>query len=169
MAIPAQILKLCAVSVLGGLILLAMHGVPMAGPAPDAGPVAACGADALEQPAPALTWISVDDARGLLGDDSVAFVDCRSMDAFEQARVSGSLHLPDGGDPTEPGFIDTLRSASTVITYCSGACGRSAEMATRFAAAGLPDVRVLEGGLPAWLEHGLPAEFGACQHCDSHN
>lgn len=168
MSIPAQTLKLCAVSVVGCLVLLAIHGVPVpAGLATAEAPVA-CGVDQLGESAE-IRWITPADARQLVGDDGVAFVDCRALDAFEQGHVSGSLHLPLDTDPTAEPFIDSLRGATTVITYCNAACERSAEMASRFSAAGLPDVRVLEGGMPAWLRRGFPAESGACYHCDSHN
>ena len=32
----------------------------------------------------------------------------------------------------------------------------------------LPDVRVLEGGMPTWLHRGYPAESGTCHGCDIH-
>jgi len=41
----------------------------------------------------AISWISQEQARGLVGKPDVAFVDCRAREQFEAGHVSGSLHL----------------------------------------------------------------------------
>jgi len=168
MSLSTQLLRLCTVSVLGYLGLLAVHGLPANTGVAEAAPAQACGAGLVDDGTD-IRWISQAEARELVSNESAVFVDCRTLEAFEEGHVSGSLHLPPNGDTGASSFIDTLRSAGTVVTYCSSACERSTEMASRFAAAGLHDVRVLEGGMPAWLDNGFPAESGACNHCDSHN
>lgn len=61
-----------------------------------------------------------------------------------------------------PGVVSALRGSRIVIAYCdtTSGCARSTRLAGLLASAGLRDVRVLEGGMPAWIESGYPAEAG---------
>jgi rhodanese-related sulfurtransferase len=170
--VAAQILRLCAVTAAGSAVLIGVRGLPQ----PPAGEAitdaAACQApepDAFD-PHPEVRWISQEGARHLVGEPGVAFVDCRARDQFEAGHVSGSLHLDAQGERVPATLLRGLAQATTVITYCEaagGECQRSLEMAGLLRAAGVPDVRVLEGGMPAWLEHGYPAESGTCRHCEA--
>jgi rhodanese-related sulfurtransferase len=129
----------------------------------------ACHAPGADDPLSDTRWIAQEQAKALAGKSGVAFLDCRPRDQFEAGHVTGAVHF----DPTSPALsrplVDLLGGAATVITYCDAdrQCERSLEMARRLSRAGLPDVRVLEGGLPAWLEHGFPAESGTCQQCEA--
>jgi rhodanese-related sulfurtransferase len=166
-SIQAQVLRLCAVALVACLALGSLRGWPRAQPArAEAG---SCHAPSQGFGESQVRWIDQSQARALVGSVGVAFVDCRPRSQFEGGHVSGAIHL----DPHSKGVAETLRSAiggaSTVIAYCDAErqCERSLEVARQLTEAGLPDVRVLEGGLPAWLEHGFPAESGTCQQCEA--
>jgi 3-mercaptopyruvate sulfurtransferase SseA len=170
-SITVQVLRLCAVAGTAALALAWVRGLPTL-PAP------AVASDATTCNAPyqdvavggEVQWISQAQARSLVGKASVAFVDCRAREQFEAGHVSGSLHLELHGDELPPSLLAELGAADTVIAYCDaegGQCTQSLAMASLLRAAGLPDVRVLEGGLPAWLDLGYPAESGACQQCEA--
>ena len=167
-----QALMICAASLFGGLALAWGRGWPRVHARAEASHgVAACEAPAPEPGAPAVRWISQEAARALVGDPSVAFVDCRTLQQFEEGHVAGSLHVPPAPGGPSAKALDALRAAATVITYCDagGTCERSARMAALLTRAGLTDVRVLEGGMPAWLASGLPAESGTCRLCQDHD
>jgi rhodanese-related sulfurtransferase len=168
-SIGAQILRLCTVAAVASALLGALRGVPRLPPPAAASEAAACRAPA-EDDGREVHWISQAEARTLVGNPNVAFVDCRARERFEAGHVSGSVHLELQRGQVPAPLLDGLGSASTVIAYCDadgGQCQRSLEMASLLRAAGLPDVRVLEGGLPAWLDRGYPAESGACQACEA--
>lgn len=116
---------------------------------------------------PAIRWISQEQARDLVGDATVSFVDARDESEYEAGHVTGSVHVPfaTGSVPAEA--IEMLRPARTVIAYCdtSNGCARSTHLAGLLVLEGLQDVRVLEGGVQAWIEHGYPAEAGECLRC----
>lgn len=171
MPIAVQVLRLCAVAAVATAALGWLRGLPTL---PE--PAAANDAQSCHAPYPdtaangAVQWITQADARTLVGDPNVAFVDCRARERFEAGHVSGSMHLElRRGEVPRP-LLETLFEASTVIAYCDaegGQCQRSLEMASALRAAGVRDVRVLEGGLPAWLDRGYPAESGACNDCEA--
>lgn len=180
MPVSAQVLRICAVAGVLSLALFAFHGLPtVASSNSAAGEAGACRA-----PEPAavdptgVRWISQEEARALVGDQSVVFVDCRPRPQFESGHVSGALHLelpreavPEATDAAlSEAFVAPLRGARTVITYCDAHahCAQSFHLAQRLSRAGLADVRVLEDGMPVWLQRGYPAESGACHQCDSY-
>lgn len=166
MTTPTQILRLCTVAVLASALLGWLRGLPSL-PAAAMGEGATCGAPM--EGGDQVRWISQEQAKTLVGEPGVAFVDCRERDQFEVGHVSGSLHLElrEGRIPSS--LWSELARMNTVITYCGGQseCQRSMEMASLLHREGLPDVRVLEGGLPAWLDLGYPAESGTCRSCEA--
>ena len=95
------------------------------------------------------------------------FVDARPRDIFQTGHITGSLNVPIDRGTISNAVLDMLRPIRTVVAYCdtSGGCASSTRLAGLLAAAGLPDVRVLEGGMPAWLANGYPAEAGTCRLC----
>ena len=162
----AEAVRLLAVALLGTVAIALVRGVPTPTP-PETTAAVAC-----QAPGDAATddilYISQERARELAQKPGVAFVDCRSEDEFVAGHVSGSLHVePAVAAPPEP-LVAALAGASTVITYCDAAqqCERSLRIASMLRKAGVHDVRVLEGGLPAWIAHGYPAESGACVQCE---
>lgn len=164
MSIALQALRLCTVALAATLGLAYWRGVPtVARPAE-----AIAGACRAPDPgsADAIGWISQDLAHSLSGTPGVAFVDCRPEGEYEVGHVAGSLHVAE----TTPAdkALQQLAGARTVIAYCDAdhQCARSVRVASMLRKAGLPDVRVLEGGMPRWLERGYPAESGACGQCE---
>lgn len=167
MSIPAQVLRLCAVALLAALALGALRGWPkLEPPKAEAG---ACHAPSQGLAVGDVHWISQEEARLLAGKLGVAFVDCRPRGEFEAGHVSGAVHAEPRGSTVSQALVSALTQSTTVITYCDAdrQCERSLEMARQLTKAGLPDVRVLEGGLPAWVQHGFPAESGICTQCEA--
>jgi rhodanese-related sulfurtransferase len=169
--VTAQALRLCTAALALSLGLGLIRGWPAAPkPTADAGSchgpssfgLTGDGADPDR-----VRWIAQPDARGLVGKLGVAFVDCRPRQQFEAGHVAGALHLEPREADVSSALKSALAGASTIVTYCDAdnQCARSLSVARQLTKAGLGDVRVLEGGLPAWLEHGFPAESGTCQQC----
>jgi rhodanese-related sulfurtransferase len=163
-----QILRLCSVALVLSALLAVLRGVPRVEAAkPELG--GACHAPPQGLTLPSNTaWISQEHARAMVGDPHVVFVDCRALPEFEEGHVTGSVHIGPGESSVPPHTHGALSSATTVITYCDAAvqCDRSQRVAALLRDSGLPDVRVLEGGMPDWLKHGYPAESGTCVDCD---
>jgi thiosulfate/3-mercaptopyruvate sulfurtransferase len=62
--------------------------------------------------------------------------------------------------------MDKLRAHHTVIVYDDDVgCQLAEGVAERLRAAGLPDVRVLDGNWAEWEASGAPAESGPCELC----
>ena len=103
-------------------------------------------------------WVSVGRAGELHGEVGVAFV---------AGHVAGAYHAPMRAGVVEDEIVEALRGFHTVVAYCDteGSCAASTRLAGLLASAGLPDVRVLEGGFPAWMDAELPAEAGECTAC----
>jgi 3-mercaptopyruvate sulfurtransferase SseA len=139
--------------------LAILRGTPDVGALRAAEP-ASCGAPVLARPD--VEWIEQEDARALIFDPAVAFVDARPAEAFTAGHIAGATNVPMETGAIDARTTELFRGARTVITYCdtSGDCAGSKRLAGLLAEGGLPDVRVLRGGLPEWLEHGYPAEAG---------
>lgn len=170
-SVHAQILRLLAVAAVLSAGLLAARGMPQirtvgSDPSLAAG---ACAAPWVEGGPVHVRHISPDEARALLGQPSVAFVDCRPRQEFEAGHVAGSVHVEAEIAALGPRLLELARQAATVVTYCDAQaeCERSMRVATLLAQAGASDVRVLEGGMPAWLSEGYPAQSGACTDCEA--
>jgi thiosulfate/3-mercaptopyruvate sulfurtransferase len=144
-------------------------------PEPVVSPAASGGATACAAPEDAaaepVRFVSAAEARALSADGAVAFIDCRPKAEFEAGHVAGSLHVDLAAETPElaPAVEHAARSAATVITYCDATldCERSLRVASLLSQTGARDVRVLEGGLPAWLAGGYPAQSGACAECEA--
>lgn len=117
---------------------------------------------------PQIAWIDPSDARPLADRTDVFFVDARSASDYEAGHVTGAVHIPMDTGALEARDVAVVESAAIVVTYCDtdDECAQSRRLAELLAQRGLRDVRVLRGGLPAWLELGYPAESGACTRCE---
>ncbi|GEM_PF-1639543 len=146
-------LGLVGVCLLGGLALLAVSDLPwVADPREDD---QLCAAEELPEAAPAhVPHVSVAEARTLVTDPGVTFVDARPAAAYEYAHIPGALSLP--ADDAE-GLLDLqslpIPADSQVVTYCEGVtCERSTYLGALLAERGVcRQVRVLEGGWQAWV------------------
>lgn len=119
-------------------------------------------------PAEQTNWVSLAESIELSKQQDVVFVDARPHDEFVRAHVAGAYSVPfHGGDAVPRDALDAVAGARIVVAYCDthGGCQTSSALAKALAQAGARDVRVLEGGWPAWEEAGAPAEAGACRLC----
>lgn len=170
-SVPAQLLRLCllAAAVAGAVVVL--RGVPQTrGEISVSSATGACMAPDDDVPGFDLRFITPDEAHALLEKMAVTFVDCRSRGEFESGHVAGSVHVEPELPALEPGVVQVAQTAQTVVAYCDAQseCERSLRIANLLAQAGAHDVRVLEGGMPAWLAQGYPAESGECRDCEGH-
>jgi len=168
-SLKAQLLRLLAVTAALSAVMVAARGVPQF--RAEAGTAAATGSCvAPDSGGFDVRYITPEEAHALLGLPSVAFVDCRPLQDFEAGHVAGSVHVEAEAMALGPALLELVRAAGTVVTYCDAQaeCERSLRIATLLAQAGAPDVRVLEGGMPAWLSEGFPAQSGACDDCEGH-
>ncbi len=117
--------------------------------------------------APAVQWITPTEARPLLEDPHVRFVDARDVDAYQRGHIAGAVHIALTGGVISEMQLARLTGVRTVIAYCNtlGSCSASRRLAGLLSAAGFMDVRVLEGGMPAWLDAKFPAQAGVCETC----
>ena len=163
LSLAQQLLRICTAALVIGVTLLVTRGVPK--PVAPEGEVHACSAT------PSLAdntnpWIEAGDARGLLTDPGVMFVDCRPIDQYQSGHISGALSLPSDSE-LQGNAMSQLHNAQTIIAYCDarGGCESSHRLAARVREIGLQDVRILKDGLPGWLQAGYPAESGPCRLC----
>jgi len=158
-----QALKLLTVGLILGVVLGVIFGFPGVetkstdqgmcfGPVPSA---------------PHVQWITPEQAKTLLDDPRVRFVDARDHEAFQRGHIAGALHLALEGGVLSDAQLARLTPAGTIIAYCDtlGSCSASRRVAGLLSAAGFKDVRVLEGGMPAWMQAKFPAQAGTCEDC----
>jgi rhodanese-related sulfurtransferase len=127
--------------------------------------VEACAPPVAEHPD--VRWIEQEDARALVGDQSVVFVDARALGAFETGHVPDAVAMPMETGVIDPRAMPLVLGAHTVIAYCDtdDDCAGSRRLAGLLAQNGVTDVRVLRGGMPLWLSNDYPAESGPCTRC----
>lgn len=117
----------------------------------------------VDEEAPLVQRIAVEEAVALVGQPGVSFVDARASDAFVTAHIPGAMSLPAG----EAAGILEVQSVpippdDLVITYCdTRACERAEYLGLLLRdRAGCQQVRVLAGGWKAWLEADATVETG---------
>ena len=107
--------------------------------------------------------ISITDARLLIGQENVLFIDIRDIrEVAKTGRIVGARHVPRGmlemrTDPDTPYHRSFFADEKKFIFYCAGAW-RSALAAKTAQDMGLTPVAHLEGGMTAWIEAGAPIE-----------
>jgi rhodanese-related sulfurtransferase len=113
--------------------------------------------------------ISVDEAKALLGDEAVTFVDARSGDDYIAAHIPGAVSLPaaDAAGILEIQSVPILPDGQ-VITYCNGgACEQSEYLGLLLRDREVcQQVKVLEGGWAAWADAKAPMVSGEGQDGD---
>jgi rhodanese-related sulfurtransferase len=116
---------------------------------------------------PEIGWIEQADARALVDDTSVMFVDARSLHDYETGHVPNAIAMPMDTGAIDAPTAALVQGARTVIAYCdtSGDCASSRRLASVLSEGGAHDVRVLRGGIPEWLSNDYPAESGPCRVC----
>jgi rhodanese-related sulfurtransferase len=105
--------------------------------------------------------VGLDEAKKLLGDDSVQFVDIRDVRELERdGMIPGAFHAPRGMiefwvDPDSPYYKDVFGTGKKFILYCASAW-RSALAAKALQDMGMDKVAHMEGGFSAWKKSGAP-------------
>ena len=105
--------------------------------------------------------VSQDEAKAMLNDPDVVFVDLRDVRELErEGMVPGAFHAPRGMmefwvDPESPYFKPIFGSGKTFVFYCQSAW-RSALTTKAVQDMGLGPVCHLAGGFKAWKDAGLP-------------
>lgn len=159
-------------SILGGLVFLLAH--------PDMELIhepreedLSCGGEELLEPvqeAPRVARVSIEEAKALIGEPGVTFVDARLPGAYEYAHIPGAMSLP-AGDAASVLEVQSLPipPEGQVITYCDGgSCEQSEYLGGLLRERDLcQQVRVLEGGWKAWVAAEGPIVMGEARFADA--
>ena len=106
----------------------------------------------------AVPRINPEDARKLLGQPDVLFLDVREPpEVATSGKVQGALDIPRGlvefrADPASPMHDAAFDRAKTIVAYCASG-GRSALVGKTLKDMGYANVRNL-GGFKGWVDAG---------------
>jgi rhodanese-related sulfurtransferase len=166
-----DVLWIIGASVLGGLVLVAIHPALDWVAPPDDG---ICEGDPADSPAPdsmlLMERVSIEQASALLGQPLVTFVDARPTYHYAAEHVPGAMNLP--AEDAE-GLLDMqslpIPPDGEVIAYCDGgSCEQSESLGQLLRQRDVCQrVRVLEGGWQAWVTSGAPTVRGDSPHGDA--
>ncbi len=111
--------------------------------------------------------ISIAEARELLGQSGVQFVDIRDIRELNRdGRIPGAYHCPRGMlefwvDPESPYAKPIFQQDLTFVLFCAGGM-RSALAGRALVEMGLSKVKHVHGGFSAWQAVGGPVKlYGA--------
>ena len=104
--------------------------------------------------------VSPKDAAEQSGSGAAVLLDVREPEEWQHGHIDGSVPAPRGlveffADPTSPRYQKALDPAGRVIVVCASGA-RAALAAVTLREMGYEDVAVLDGGLKAWIDAGLP-------------
>ena len=105
--------------------------------------------------------LPLEQARRLLDDENVIFVDIRDVRELErEGMIPNALHAPRGMlefwvDPDSPYYKPVFGEGKRLVLYCASAW-RSALATETLQKMGVPGVCHLEGGFSAWKKAELP-------------
>ncbi len=104
------------------------------------------------------------DAAAELASGKAVLLDVREAEEWQHGHIDRSVPAPRGlveffADPTSPRHKDVLDPARRVIVVCASGA-RASLAALTLKEMGYEDIAVLEGGLKAWMDAGLPT----CEH-----
>lgn len=111
----------------------------------------------------AVTTLSVDEGKALLGRDDTVLVDLRDPRELErEGKMPGAFHCPRGMlefwiDPESPYHKPIFAEDKRFVFFCGGGW-RSALAAKAAQEMGLKPVAHIEGGFTAWKKAGAPVE-----------
>jgi rhodanese-related sulfurtransferase len=95
----------------------------------------------------------------VLHERGALFLDARPRDFWRMSRIPGAIALPE--DDFDKAYVEVepqLRRAKAIVVYCSGyGCEASHVVARRLREKGF-DAGILDEGLPAWQDAGLPMD-----------
>jgi rhodanese-related sulfurtransferase len=120
----------------------------------------------LDEALDAITTLSAEAARALLGRDDVLFVDLRDpRERDREGGIPGAFHCPRGMlefwiDPASPYAKPQFQQDKTFVFFCA-AGWRSALSTFQAQRMGLAPVAHIDGGFSAWKKSGAPVEEGS--------
>ena len=93
-------------------------------------------------------------------NSGAVIVDVREPEEWQHGHIDGSVPAPRGlleffADPTNPRHKDALDPRKRTIVLCASGA-RASLAALTLKTMGYDDVAILDGGLKAWTEAGLP-------------
>lgn len=103
--------------------------------------------------------VALDEVRRLLAGGALA-IDARPTELYAEGHLPGALSLPlaeaQGAD-----LAARVPPDRVLVVYCNGyGCSDSFDLALLLLRAGRREVRVFEGGVPAWRDADLPLDGG---------
>ena len=107
--------------------------------------------------------LTVEEAKALLDDEGVQFVDLRDVrELWREGKIPGAIHAPRGMlefwvDPDSPYFRDVFGSGKKFVFYCA-AGWRSALATQQMKKMGLEPVCHIGGGFSDWKDAGGAVE-----------
>ena len=118
--------------------------------------------DLLAEANAVIDLVSVQDARDMLEDADVAFIDLREPAELAQGTIPGSAHVPRGllefiADPESPMHNPAFDPDKQLVLFCASG-GRSALATKTLRDMGFPRVVNLVGGFQAWVEAQAPVD-----------
>ena len=109
--------------------------------------------------------LSLKAAKEEFDRGNVLFIDARGLSSYQAGLSPAPLHLP--AEASTARLREALASyppGIRIITYCSGTGCRSSDILARKLRddeeLNLGDIRVLDGGFPAWKKAGYPIATG---------
>jgi len=108
--------------------------------------------------------LPLEQARRLLDDENVIFVDIRDVRELErEGMIPNALHAPRGMlefwvDPDSPYYKPVFGEGKRLVLYCASAW-RSALATETLQKMGVPGVCHLEGGFSAWKKAEFPVSL----------
>ncbi len=104
--------------------------------------------------------VGAEAAAGELASGSAVLVDVREPEEWQHGHIDGSVPAPRGllefiADPTSPRHNEAMDPAKRTIVVCASGA-RATLAALTLTTMGYADAVVMEGGLKAWAEAGLP-------------
>lgn len=112
-------------------------------------------ATATQPPPPAASTaglVAPATLQGWLRDGNATLIDVREPEEFAREHIAGARSIPLAR--ISP---DAIPPGTRAVLHCKSG-RRSAEAKARLAAAGLPGILQLQGGIEAWKSAGLPVE-----------
>src|SRR5688572_20263611 len=96
---------------------------------------------------------ATDVSTMLAADGTARLLDVRTASEFENAHIAGAYNVP--LDQLHEHAAEVRRARGPVVLICqSGRRAQQAEQVLR--GSDMPNVHVLDGGMAAWIERGLP-------------
>lgn len=119
--------------------------------------------DFMEEAARSVKTVSVNEAKVLVDNPEVQFIDVRDYsELIAMGRIPGAEHASRGMleflvDPQSPHHNRVFASGKQFVLYCMSG-GRSLLAAHRMQEMGVENVLSLDGGMKAWLGAGGATE-----------